>query len=199
MNDDDDRIAYLAGDDRPIPPEDRVELDELRAMLADPSLWAEPPADMEDRVVAAIAAEKAAPSRPVVARRRPWVWRVVGVAAALLIAVGIGVVVTRRDAGGEHFTLALAAPEGAKYGRWPRRFLAHRFRMAGQARHVGAAAPRRQPFLRGVVAQRRRHARAYRNLQRSDVRGAVGGRVTARLSDVDGDAGGSRRQPGVLG
>src|SRR5258706_4245594 len=108
MNDD-DRIAYLTGDDRPLQPEDRVELDELRAMLADPSLWVTPDADLEDRVVAAIAAEKAAPSRQVVARRRPLTWRVVGIAAAPLIGGGIALAVTRKDAGGEHLTLAVAA------------------------------------------------------------------------------------------
>ncbi|MEP6563102.1 MAG: anti-sigma factor, partial [Nakamurella sp.] len=36
---------------------DRAELDELRALLADPALWSEPPADLEDSVVALIAAE----------------------------------------------------------------------------------------------------------------------------------------------
>ena len=112
MNDD-DRIAYLTGDDRLVEPEDRVELDELRAMLADPSLWAEPSAELEDRVVAAIGAERTAPSRPLAARRRPLMWRVAGVAAALVIAVGIAVAVTRRHTGDEHFTLALAAPTGA--------------------------------------------------------------------------------------
>jgi hypothetical protein len=55
MNDD-DRIAYLAGeptgsiDDS----DERADLDELRALLADPGLWDEPPPSLEDAVVAAV-------------------------------------------------------------------------------------------------------------------------------------------------
>jgi len=58
------RIDYLVGEPDPavdsLPEADRAELDELRALLADPTLWAEPPAALEDSVVAAIAAEAAA-------------------------------------------------------------------------------------------------------------------------------------------
>ena len=55
MNDD-DRIAYLAGeptgsiDDS----DERADLDELRALLADPGLWDEPAPTLEDAVVAAV-------------------------------------------------------------------------------------------------------------------------------------------------
>jgi len=73
------RIEYLAGDPSSVDPTsaefpvadaeagqaelsdaDRAELDELRALLADPTLWSEPPAELEDSVVALIAAEAAA-------------------------------------------------------------------------------------------------------------------------------------------
>ncbi|HEY5879485.1 MAG TPA: anti-sigma factor [Nakamurella sp.] len=57
------RIDYLAGEvdtDLRLGEADRIELDELRELLADPTLWAEPPAELEDAVVAAIAAEAAA-------------------------------------------------------------------------------------------------------------------------------------------
>jgi len=61
------RIDYLAGDvdlsvgiDLPLGEADRAELDELRELLADPTLWAEPPAELEDAVVTAIVAEAAA-------------------------------------------------------------------------------------------------------------------------------------------
>lgn len=111
MNDE-DRIAYLAGEDRPMEVDDRAELDELRAMLGDPSIWAEPTSDLEDRVVAAIGAAKLTPAPPV-ATRRPMRWKLVGVAAALVIAVGVAVTLANREPGGEHFTLALAAPAGA--------------------------------------------------------------------------------------
>jgi hypothetical protein len=64
------RIEYLAGDfgsdraglgpadsDSVLAPSELAELDELRSLLADPTLWAEPPADLEDSVVALIGAE----------------------------------------------------------------------------------------------------------------------------------------------
>lgn len=57
------RIDYLAGDldvDLQLGDADRAELDGLRELLADPGLWAEPPAALEDSVVAAIVAEAAA-------------------------------------------------------------------------------------------------------------------------------------------
>jgi hypothetical protein len=60
------RIDYLAGEidsaigtDVRLGDDDRAQLDELRALLADPTLWAEPPAELEDAVVAAIVAEAA--------------------------------------------------------------------------------------------------------------------------------------------
>ena len=61
---DDDRIGYLSGDDRPLAPADKAELDELRDLLAEPALWAEPPAGLEDRIAAAIAAEVAVRPQP---------------------------------------------------------------------------------------------------------------------------------------
>jgi len=55
------RIGYLSGDeDVLLDAADQAELDELRALLADPTLWAEPPAELEDSVVGLIAAESAA-------------------------------------------------------------------------------------------------------------------------------------------
>lgn len=59
-------------------------LDELRAALADPSLWEEPSDETEGRVVADLAAK--ARSRPRPARR----WQVVA-AAALVLVAGLGV------------------------------------------------------------------------------------------------------------
>jgi hypothetical protein len=55
---DDDRTAYLAGDDaQSLSPEERAELDETRALLRSPAAWVEPDPGLEDRVVAALAAE----------------------------------------------------------------------------------------------------------------------------------------------
>src|SRR6188508_1204349 len=54
------RVDYLAGEtDVELDAADQAELDELRALLADPTLWSEPPAELEDSVVALIAAEAA--------------------------------------------------------------------------------------------------------------------------------------------
>jgi hypothetical protein len=102
-----------------VPPEDRAELDELRAMLADPALWAEPPEELEDRVVAAIAAERVVAPRHITSApsaRRSLKWSVIGAAAAVLIAVGIAVTFIGRGAQGEHFSLALAPPSGVTSG-----------------------------------------------------------------------------------
>ena len=96
----DDRAAYLAGEDRrSLGPEERAELDELRGLLGSTAAWAEPSADLEDRVVTAIAQEAAArPASPHVRRapllRPRWRWRLSrpefafgGLAAAAAVAV----------------------------------------------------------------------------------------------------------------
>lgn len=52
------RIDYLAGEQHvELDAADQAELDELRALLADPTLWSEPPAGLEDSVVALIGAQ----------------------------------------------------------------------------------------------------------------------------------------------
>ena len=58
---DDDRIAYLAGEPvDALSAQERAELDELRDVLAASETWTEPPAGLEDQVVAAVAAAAAA-------------------------------------------------------------------------------------------------------------------------------------------
>jgi hypothetical protein len=57
---DNERIAYLSGEPvESLTPQERAELDELRALLEAPAAWEEPDAGLEDRVVAAIAEEVA--------------------------------------------------------------------------------------------------------------------------------------------
>jgi hypothetical protein len=102
---DDDRIAYLAGDDvASLDGTERAELDDLRNLLADPSMWAEPDPSLQQRVVDGISAatgaapEKAPPSVAEVtdlAQRRSKRLRyaILAAAAAVLLAVGITVAV----------------------------------------------------------------------------------------------------------
>jgi Anti-sigma-K factor rskA len=74
---DEDRIAYLAGEPvESLTPDERAELDELRTLLEADEMWAEPPAELEDRVVAAVAdaagtsPETAEQEDPATTRRR---------------------------------------------------------------------------------------------------------------------------------
>src|SRR5215211_5394349 len=123
MSTDDDRVAELAGDDGvSLDPADMEELEELRALLADPAVWAEPDASLEDRVVTAITTEASQrPGRPVATRprsttRRNWMMTVVGVAAVALIALGVSLAL-RDTTGTDHFAMALNPTElvpGAK-------------------------------------------------------------------------------------
>src|SRR3954452_712112 len=127
MSSDDDRVAELAGDDGvSLDPADVEELEELRALLADPAVWAEPDASLEDRVVAAITTEASRrPGRPVASRPRArsrtrgWTLAVVGVAAAALIAVAVTFSLRSTGSSSPQFSMALAAtdlPPGAKGG-----------------------------------------------------------------------------------
>src|SRR5918993_5173006 len=68
MSSDDDRVAYLAGDgtEAPFFPEGADDLAELGGLLADGTLWDDPPASLEDDVVAAVMSAAAeAPPEPV--------------------------------------------------------------------------------------------------------------------------------------
>jgi len=95
MTTDDERINYLAdGNAAALADEERGDLDELRTLLADPSLWDEPDAALEYSVVDAIQAEArngvAPPSTPVAGGRgRRWLRPVpiIGVAAAALVLI----------------------------------------------------------------------------------------------------------------
>jgi hypothetical protein len=105
---DDDRIRYLAGEPASaLDPAEQADLDELRALLAEPSVWAEPGPGLEDSVTAAVAraaaSARAEPNGSVPARvarrrtgRRPWVVAAVAgltaaaAAAAIAVAVSLG-------------------------------------------------------------------------------------------------------------
>ena len=71
--------------DDDLTPAERAEIDRVHGVLADPAVWAEPPLDLQERVVAAIAAEG-------VPSRRRWLrYAAGGVAAAVLLAIGVAV------------------------------------------------------------------------------------------------------------
>lgn len=131
---DEERIAYLAADRDDVPgpldPGDMAELDEIRALLADPAMWEVPGQQLEDTIadaVAGAAGRGAAAGTGSVgagglalggqvagrARRRPrrsviaWV---AGAAAAAAIAIGVGIGVTSGN--GAHATTFSAALAG---------------------------------------------------------------------------------------
>ena len=130
MSTDDDRIRYLSGESSgALDPAERAALDDVRALLADPSLWVEPPSGLEDAVVAAIAAEVAAPApetpapvpaaqgdvvridRPSRRRRAPRVVAGLGAAAAAVVLV-IGILTIGGGGGGaDGVSIALGPTE----------------------------------------------------------------------------------------
>src|SRR5215216_1629426 len=118
MASDDDRVAELAGDEGDLDPIERAQLEELRALLADPAVWAEPDPGLEDLVVSAISAEAGGAAAPApaphpnvvpIARksRRPWLIGLAGAAAAAVVA--LLAIFAFRDTGtsAEQFSVAL--------------------------------------------------------------------------------------------
>jgi hypothetical protein len=135
---DDDRIAFLGGDDAaPLDPDDRTELAELRDLLADPSMWAEPDPSLEGRILAAIAAESAKgggqraftapappgtgvagsspspqpPGQPIPIGRRSGARRrvVYGVVAAAAVAIAVTVGLVSSGTSPQRYSAALSA------------------------------------------------------------------------------------------
>ena len=82
----------MSGDD--LTPAERAEIERVHGVLADPAVWAEPPLDLQERVVAAIA-EEAGTGR----RLRRIRYSLVAAAAAVVLAAGVtlGVQVTRDE------------------------------------------------------------------------------------------------------
>ena|SRR5436190_1958281 len=111
MTTDDDRIAYLAGDDAGagLDGPERAELDDVRSLLADPSVWAEPSDELEASVVAAVTAA-ASPAGPVARRSTRWrTLALVGAAAVfVLVAILAG---PGGDPSSAHLEVALAGTD----------------------------------------------------------------------------------------
>lgn len=97
---DQDLAAYLAGDSTaPVTAAERLQLETVRSVLADPAVWAQPDPRLEDSIVAAIAAERRSSVVPSTAdgltgrrdgrRTRSIPRLLLGVAAALIVAAGV--------------------------------------------------------------------------------------------------------------
>jgi Anti-sigma-K factor rskA len=115
MTTDDDRIAYLEGEFRSgLDPDERRALDGLRVLLADPALWEEPAAGLEDDVLAAIvgqldaATTEARHERRALDRRR-----LLAVAAAVVIVLAGATIAFRprkhNGPAAQHFAMSLTA------------------------------------------------------------------------------------------
>src|SRR5262245_40904371 len=80
--------------DSGLTPAERAEIERVESVLADRSVWMEPPAHLQEAVVAAIASEAGA-----VQRRSRVRLALAGAAAVILLAVGVtvGVQLTRAD------------------------------------------------------------------------------------------------------
>jgi hypothetical protein len=111
MTTDDDRIGYLAGEPGPeLDPPEAEELDDLRALLSDRAMWAEPERGLEDRVVAAIATEAGGGTVVGPVRRRRGRGALIGaVAAVAAAAAAVVVVVAVVSSGGGSGSAQLAA------------------------------------------------------------------------------------------
>ena len=113
MNDDDRYADYLEGtlDDDTLDAGARAELDDLRRMLGSDEMWADPPPELADRIVAAVGAEPGEAAPAPVRPHRNWLRPVLAVAAALLVLVAVGSVIATRDDGGGGEQFALAATD----------------------------------------------------------------------------------------
>ena len=96
MTDDNDRVAYLAGEEGvEVDDVTRADLDELMSLLDDETVWAEPGDQLEDDIVAAIAAEAArtptgeAPAEVIAARAGARKRTFSGTRAALTAAAAV--------------------------------------------------------------------------------------------------------------
>jgi hypothetical protein len=80
--------------DDDLTPAERAEIERVRGVLGDAAMWAEPPLDLQERVVAAIAEEAGAARR---LRRIRYSLIAVAAAVVLLAGVTIGLQVTRDE------------------------------------------------------------------------------------------------------
>lgn len=106
MTDDDRRAAYLAEEDAGgLTAADIAALDEIRDLLGDDAVWAQPSAGLGDRVAASIAAEKDGSSNvvPLAPRRSVrGTFTLLGIAAAAVVALILVIALAGRDTKSNH-------------------------------------------------------------------------------------------------
>lgn len=106
MTDDDRRAAYLAEDDAGgLTAADIAALDEIRDLLRDDAVWAQPSDGLGDRVAASIAAEKSGSSNvvPLASRRSlRGTFTLLGIAAAAVVALVLVIALAGRDTKSNH-------------------------------------------------------------------------------------------------
>ena len=93
-------------DDSDLTPAERSEIERVQHVLADPAVWMEPPTDLQEAVVAAIAEEAGAGRQ-----RRRIRLAIAGVAAAVLLAAGVTVGVQLNRAQPVEFAASLSGTE----------------------------------------------------------------------------------------
>ena len=99
--------------DGPLDAEAAAELELLADLLADPSTWSTPPAELEDRVVQAVIEAEPAETQALHARRRRWrrSGAVAGVAAAFVaIALIVGALVAGSSSAPDYVAVLHATP-----------------------------------------------------------------------------------------
>jgi hypothetical protein len=92
--------------DSELTPAERAEIERVEAVLADSAVWMEPPAHLQEAVVAAIASEAGLEQR-----RRRVRFALAGIAAAVLIAVGVTIGVQLNQADRIEFAASLTGTE----------------------------------------------------------------------------------------
>jgi len=92
--------------DDDLTPAERAEIERVHGVLRDAAVWAEPPLDLQERVVAAVAAEAGS-------GRRRWLrYATGGVAAAVILGIGVTVgIQATQDNDAVQFSAALSGTD----------------------------------------------------------------------------------------
>src|SRR6476661_1224950 len=129
MSDENPIVAYLAGDTSvSLSPAELAEMEKIRIALADGATWVEPVASLEQRIIEAVAADVAAtpsraaetstpPSQPATVtniahhRSRRMRYSIIGIAAAVVLAVGLAVALSGQGSRTVAYSASLAGTQ----------------------------------------------------------------------------------------